>query len=1257
MRRRAVSRYDLQVRTRRQTEQTTHRRADRSRRRKKIALCAAMFVVLLIAAAPSLVSHSPIGRSLIAENLAQYGWVAEVERVQLGWVTALHLTNLELTGERAGSTIAVGEVQTTLTLPGLLSSQLARGRFGEIFLRDVQVTCGVESGSSTIERDLTDLLEPSDPPQEIQPEGSLQIQGLRVDVTDLATVSTWSLKQSNASIEIDAEAWTTTWQGVLSQPGGGEGSLQGEAVVSGTPGENAATSLQMEADSLPLSVLSLVARRLPDSKLPAEITGDLTGSAFVDLPPSGYPRVSLHQIELRGLAAYDPATETRLWSNELTLLDGEWTWQPGRIVARHVSAKTDFATVSINGTFSDSISLAGAGSNPLAWLDQVDATADVAIDLPRLQAAMPSVLPLRRSATLHRGTIHATIEPLPDHDVAAGQARSRRRRLVIHTDTIEATAQGKAVAIAPMDATAIVASDAATLAAERFELNSPFARVDGQGSLASGAAELNVDFGKLVQMLQPLFELDQQDLQGDVTTTVRWDAEPGGLWRLRGNSRIDHLMVQFDADRRLRQSQLTSTLDIEGRWSSSAGSWSLDELSRGSLRVQSDGVQTDVQLVQAVQAPNRERMLPLQIHAEGRVESIHEMLHPWVPDLPADIQGGFDTSASVQINGAGDVLLQSMEGQLRGLQVPLDDQLISQDVVKVEFQGKALWPRQELTIRALSINGDAISAAVKGQWINDMTDLDVVWDVDLDRLQATATQRIARQPQEHHAAHGAGYEHPLSNRETGSHIQTVGFTQNLSTASGPWSVGGKIAGNTIIVGDRQTLHCQTRITGRDLKLHERVAGANPPQTSLIWSEPALKIEGQFEFQPPAQKLATESLQISSDWCAATLAGAVSWQDAATDVQLRGPARFKMDEVASHLSRLSGVPIQAEGLHETQLELLYAQHAPDEYAFSIQGTLGWETVDTAGMLFGPSEVPFRMTEDVVSIAPSRIPVLGASRLSTPMIGPQVPPLTDTPSPSPSGEILIAGDVHYRPELCVELRPGPIARDVQLTPEMTSQWLKYMAPIAADAARVEGTFHADIEHAVVWIDDPRRSEVRGRLDIERVQMNAGPLADQVIAGARQLQALAALGNTTQPPQTGRTLITLPAQSVEFHVSQGAVTHRAMLLDIDRARVVTSGQVDFDGRLDLIAQIPLDAKWLGSDLRGLAGQTLTLPIDGTLNRPSLDSDGIRRVAADFGVKAAQDAAGNYLQQQFGRGQQQLEQGINKGLEKLRFDNLFGN
>lgn len=1235
MRRRAVSNYDLQVRERTQTEHTSHRRADRSRRRRMFAFGAALFCGLLVASAPSLVSVSPLGRSLLTQAVAGYGWDAEIDSVQLGWVTPVRIVGLHLTGNRAGSTVSVGEVQTGLTFTQLFSSELSRGRFGEVLLRDVHVGCSVQSGSSSIETDLTDLLAPSNPPSTVSPAGSVQIQGLHIDVTDMVTKSTWSLKQSNATAQIDAKELTSKWQGVLSQPGGGEGSLQGEAVVGWASESTIPVAFQLDADSLPVSVLSLVARRFPDSQLPSAITGDLSGSAHVDMPESGLPRVSLRKIELRGLAAMDPGTGKRLWGNELTQLDGDWIWQPGRIVAREVTARTDFANVALNGTFADSISFAGAGSNPLAWLDQVDATADVQIDLPRLQAAMPRALPLRRNATLHRGIVHATIEPVESNATLDG---TRRRRLVIHSDTIEATSEGKSVVIAPMAATAIVASDATTLSAEQFELNSPFAQINGHGNIASGAAELKVNFGKLAQMLQPLFEVDQQDLRGDVVATLRWDAEAGGLWRLRGNSRIDNLMVQFDPERRLKQTQLISALDVEGKWSTSKGSWSLDELSRGSLQIEGDGVNTDVDLVQAVPNPDRTRLLPLRVRGRGRIESIAEMFRPWIPNSVANVRGGFDISARTSLSIAGEALVQSVTGQFSSLEVPIGENKLRQEMLKLNFAGQAMWPRQEVTIDSLTITGDALSAAVKGNWVNNMTDLEIAWRADLERLQTSDVNRVASR--------------------SADNVRAVGFNNNAAAAAnGQWSVAGKLEGNTVIVGDRVTLQCDTKLVGRDVKLREPVPGMNPPQTSLVWSEPLVEVTGKFAVQVPTMAIRTDSLQVSTDWCGVTLAGAASWKDGVADVQLSGPARFKMDKVARHLTRVTGVNMVAEGEHQTPLEILYAQNNSKQYAFTVKGSLGWESVDTAGMLFGSAEVPFRMTESVVTIAPSRIPVLGPSRLTPQMIGPQVPPLSDQPRKQSTGEIMLAGDVHYRPELYIEMRPGPIARNVELTPDMTGKWLKYMAPIASDAARVEGSFSADLEHAVVWIDQPRRSEVQGRLDIERVQMNAGPLADQVIAGARQLQALAAIGSAAQTPQTGRTLITLPAQSVKFNVSQGVVTHRAIMMDIDRARVITSGQVDFDGRLDLIAQIPLDAKWLGSDLRGLAGQTMTLPINGTLSRPSLDSAGIRRVALDMGTQAAQDAAGNYLQQQLGRGQQQLEQGISKGLEKLRFDKLFGN
>jgi hypothetical protein len=149
-----------------------------------------------------------------------------------------------------------------------------------------------------------------------------------------------------------------------------------------------------------------------------------------------------------------------------------------------------------------------------------------------------------------------------------------------------------------------------------------------------------------------------------------------------------------------------------------------------------------------------------------------------------------------------------------------------------------------------------------------------------------------------------------------------------------------------------------------------------------------------------------------------------------------------------------------------------------------------------------------------------------------------------------------------------------------------------------------------------------------------MTAGPLANKILSGVNSLRSLIQTVSTQPSQPMDQTLISMPAQTVGFAVDHGIVSHDRLFFEVDRAQVVTSGRVAFDGRLDIVAQVPLDARWLGSDLQQLAGQTVTLPITGTLSRPSLDSSGVRQVATQLGVQAAQSTAENYLQKQLNRG-----------------------
>jgi hypothetical protein len=234
--------------------------------------------------------------------------------------------------------------------------------------------------------------------------------------------------------------------------------------------------------------------------------------------------------------------------------------------------------------------------------------------------------------------------------------------------------------------------------------------------------------------------------------------------------------------------------------------------------------------------------------------------------------------------------------------------------------------------------------------------------------------------------------------------------------------------------------------------------------------------------------------------------------------------------------LAGIQLRAEGVHETPISIQAKRRADSTVGLLVNANLGWEAAEVAGVVFGRADIPIELTETTVAISPARVPV-------------------------GQGNVSVSGQVHYRPgPLWMRVDRGVIAESVRLTPEMTNGWLKYLAPLAANTANIDGVVGAEIDEAVVVFDQPSQSHVVGRLNIGGVQMTAGPLANQILGGIDQLKSIT--GSTD--PSSNQTLVTMPVQTVDFSVNRGIVSHDRLFLEIDRAQVVTSGRVSTDGRL---------------------------------------------------------------------------------------------
>ena len=858
----------------------------------------------------------------------------------------------------------------------------------------------------------------------------------------------------------------------------------------------------------------------------------------------------------------------------------------------------------------------------MQWLDAINGAASVHVDLAAFDEAIPGVLPLRQHARIVSGLAAASIESVPDD---AG----RRSRLSLRTDPLRASAAGRAVVIEPVELTAVVVRADESLRAEQFRWQSSFASVVGQGGLREGSADVEIDFGRLASMLRPIIAISQTELDGLAQGNVHWDARSDRLWRLSGSGSASNVQVTLPGGQKIRQTNLRGDVHATGRW----GNEALDELRTATMTLAGNGLDVRAELIEPIRDPSLDTALPIRIEGKGRLQSFSETIGPWLPPQVHDIDGGFVA------NLRGD--LSATAGRMTSAAIELDQPRIAygtrslaQPNLKIHFDGSLAWPSGELDARSFTLVGEALSAGIRGHAGRDAAKIEVAWRAHLQRLQGSVRKRVARR--------------------SSSAFRNVAYPRRGPTGTGDWSFKGDLSGTVLLSRRNDVVEIESHTTGQDVAIVQppqastaaRTVGPMPGerrlsqsgtsvwstgnQSRVVWSEPNLEVDGVLRYHQASGQVEAESMRVAGDWFATTLSGDARVSPTFREAKLGGPARLKMDHVASRLSRLTGTTIQAEGVQQTPLDIEIVRNGDGTLAFTVDGQLGWESGDFAGVRFGPASVPFRLTETSVSVSPSVIPV-------------------------GQGHLNVAGDVYYRPgPLWVRIPPGTVARSIRLTPEMTDRWLKYLAPLAANAARIDGTFSAEIDEAMIVVDDPHSSRASGRLNIEGVQMSAGPLTQQIISGVDQLKSL----SRTLPGAPGARgvdgggptkLITMPPQSVEFLVDQSVVSHKRMYFDIDRAQLVTSGQVGLDGGLSIDAQVPLDPRWLGKDLRGLAGQGVSLPITGTLSSPRLDATGVRQVVAQVATQTIQSAGETFLRKKLERSEDYIGDQIGRGIDKL--------
>lgn len=179
-------------------------------------------------------------------------------------------------------------------------------------------------------------------------------------------------------------------------------------------------------------------------------------------------------------------------------------------------------------------------------------------------------------------------------------------------------------------------------------------------------------------------------------------------------------------------------------------------------------------------------------------------------------------------------------------------------------------------------------------------------------------------------------------------------------------------------------------------------------------------------------------------------------------------------------------------------------------------------------------------------------------------------------------------------------GRLLDKIPVTRDLVETGLKYIAPILANAAWVEGKLSLDLEQCEIPVSNPRESLVTGQLSVHSIEAGAkNPVIIDIMGFA---------GNVLQ--REVPTNIRLADESVvDFRLENGRVQHRNLkfgLPDVSpELQIETEGSVGLDRTLDLTAVIPLPlARFADNPLvRGLANHKITLAITGTLKEPQIN------------------------------------------------------
>ena len=1176
-----------------------------------------VLLALFVAFLPVLVTKTPLRDAVVAAAMPGGALRVTIGEASLGWFSGLSLSQVEVWNE-AGDKLLAAE---TITMDRSPIQLLANRRdLGTIDIAKPTLHIKIRPDGSNLEDALSHLLaaaaerEPPSPDDGAasQVQYSVRLSEGTVVAEDLSMNRAWRVE--NVDLQYDSGGangglgqWSLTAQFVDVAADGAAPATAGQIALTLTSNDGQ-QQLAWQTEGLPLAMAEPWLRRFivaadASGTLASQGNATWTAAAPTDLNTSGY-------LSISRLDASAPA----LHGDRIRLERLELPW---RLTAAQTGLKiedlqlqSDIGRAAMRGTI-DATALTNGGSIREVVLSagkRHDVELRGVLDVERLAAMLPRALRIRDDTAITSGTIELSGRCQP---AGSGQ----RITGSVRTSQLSATSGGRPLHWnQPITANVSLTREVGALRLEELACDSEFLQISARGTPQEFTAAASFDLNRLSQQLGQFVDLSGMELAGTGEAKFDWSQEAADAFSARAAGSLAQLRIALAEGGAWVEPQLEMRANAGGRLDTTSGRPT--RLDNGELQVSAQKDELAARLTGPVELSSPAPVWPASIEATGRIARWLTRVRPWFSPDPWQVDGVAALTTRVRVSS------QSFEAEGTALSVT-DLRAVNPEwdirESRVELAGDVRWngASGELAMTAGQLVTSTVSLAVKDVAYRPARDLDAPGATQFTGAAAFRTDLARLASWQAQQAGGAEY------RPQGALTGNVRFAQQ----------NGRVVGELVANGENLAL-TQKSTTKKD---------ESPLSYEFIWQEPKVSARGQVVYEPATDQLAFQQFQIQSNTLQAAVNGQIDQLSTASNLNVAGTLNYDLAQLTPLLRPYVGEGIQLIGRERARFALagqltsptrltaqpvgLSSQSAihnpqsaiPLHWSRRIRAQLEmpWSGAKVYGLPVGTGRLAATLGEGAVRVEPLKLAV-GEGKLTA------SPYVRLDPAPS---ELLLPA--------------GPLITNVRISPEVSDAMLKYVAPVLAGATQSEGLFSMQLEGARVPLEEPRRADSAGKLTVHSVRVVPGAMVREWIGLAQQIEAIAKRKVSSPNPSPKRrgedvTLLSIRDQQVNFRMVDGRVHHENMEFQVGDVVMRSQGSVGLDETLSLVLRVPIQDAWVADQplLAGLKGQSLQVPITGTLTRPKMDP----RAVATLSQQLLQNAAG-----------QAIGNEINKALDKL--------